>query len=262
MRAGMLGRSAVLLSLSLMIAGAVGGYELKSRRVEAHARAVSVKSDLIEVRDLIVALEPKLREKRDDLQTAILLRNFIHQRIPLWSERGVEKFEDYDFRDIDGTFTKSVLDDRYGHKCGGFVIEYLVALKAFGLTARKVGMYPEVDDLPKVPISHASVGVLIGGKWVAQDPYFNISLRSPSGEALGWFDVAKLGEAVPDHDGFPAKQSFEKFLKKVDIASLTRNMNAADNISPSNWDGVLRYRDGHTFNVLEADQSGVYGDLD
>lgn len=261
--------------------GWVGGYQHRKMKANATAevaserllaeRAAELPGDLKAIRALAEMLEPRLSQQRDQLQTALLLRNMLHHRVNLHSA----KFEGYDFTDLDATFARSVLNPAYGHLCGGISIQFIAALRAFGIPARKVGMYPAASDLDDIAISHASVDVLINGRWVAMDPTFNTAFKNDRGEYIGWFDVRHTlrngGRVVETPDEFTPKKNttFEQYLAETHstLLEVTKFMNAAPYlngkteeaiVAPPEWDGVLRYRNKSVYNVLQADSVGVY----
>jgi Transglutaminase-like superfamily len=141
------------------------------------------------VRSMSIEVEPRLKDEKNPSRIALLLRNAMHWRIPFL--RDTKKLQTYNWMDIGETYRKSLFDSQYGHACGGRAIQYLAALRAFGIPARKVGFLTEVENARNPVDAHATVEVLIDGKWIAMDPHFNFSLADENGELIGWVDAAK-----------------------------------------------------------------------
>jgi hypothetical protein len=267
----------------VFVAGWIGGFqhrsiEIKWRNAAARQAAlVPNPKDFEDIRLLSERLEPRLKGETSALRKAQLLRNLIYSRVA-WSNQPGVRFTGFDWLDLADTFRKSLLDPTYGHMCGGRAIQYLVALRAFGLSARKAAIYPKVVELvnPAMPTSHASVEVLIDGRWVAQDPTFNISLIDNSGTAIGWLEAArlvKIGEKIRfGTDGFPtqANRALDDFTKRngVSLNDLTVHVNTSpfwdgtksqNGIKfPLDWDGHLRFTNGHDIPVFENDATGIH----
>lgn len=265
-----------------LLAGWVGGYQHKKLKMSAAAtasaerslmdRAAEMPSDLFAIKTLSEHLEPRLIGQRDTLQIALMLRNMLHHRVPT---RNVT-LDGYDFTDLDATFARSVLNPAYGHLCGGIAIQYVAALRAFGIPARKVGIYPEVESLHDNPTSHAAVDVKINGKWIAMDPTYNVSLKNSDGHHIGWFDAAELLQrgirVTESNDGYQSKEdlTLETYLARAQIrlSDLLQYLNASpywdgtatrDELRwPERWDGTLRYKSGKIFDAVGSDSSGVY----
>jgi hypothetical protein len=211
--------------------------------------------DLAGVRVLAYDLEPRLMDSTDELQTAILLRNLIHQRVPLKSTA-----PDANFTHYRRTFYRSLLDDKYGHICGGLAYNYLLALRAFGIRARYVGIYSQATDAPKPVDSHASVEVFIDERWFVQDPTFNCTLVNEAGVALGWAEVARTirkGAAIrADTNGYAVAESRTLGNYYISLPALCRYVvfglttAGQDNYRwPASWDGLVKYADGSTYNA-------------
>ncbi|KQW22556.1 hypothetical protein ASC80_04105 [Afipia sp. Root123D2] len=278
-------------ALALLVAG-FAGWKISDHRAHlradrllqaaALADAAEDRSDLKDIRLLSIALEPRLAKERDPLTVSLLLRNLIYTRV-VFKEGHKPRVTGYKWDDLDDSYRKTLLDPTCSHYCGGLTIEYLAALKAFGIPARKIGIYPKVNDLPEVADSHASVGSLISGKWIALDPTFNISIKNTNGERIGWLDAGKLankGMAVSfDADGFKQKQgrSLAAYLAKAGLTfrDLTQYLNTSPYWDgavampatkyPADWDGILHYADGTAFDAVRTDSQAIYtllaGDL-
>lgn len=272
-------------AFALFAFGVLIGYQAKKHKVRVATAAAEraaildrpISEDLAEIRSLTIALEPRLKNEDDPLRIALLLRNLMHWRIPFVNGNQV-RYEDYNFVDIVTTYKQSLLDPRYGHMCGGRVIEYLVALKAFGLTARKVGMYPDVTNVHGMVNSHASVEILIGEQWIALDPQFNVSIRDEHGNRIGWqeaFDLTHRGKPlITDSDGFGAHPQysieryveltnlrFSDFLKFMNTSPYWDDQNdriAEPTTMPATWDGVIRYAGGAEYPVRDIDSKSIY----
>ena len=232
--------------------------------------------DLDDIRILSEVLEPRLKSEKSQIKIAHLLRNLIYTRVPGLAERGV-RFEGYNWLRLGDTYRKSVLDPTYGHMCGGRTIVYLIALRAFDLTARKAGIYPRVAGIAKdMAASHASVEVLIDGRWLAQDPSFNFSLTDRSGRPIGWVEAAKLlkrGETIfHPTDGYAiwgqrSVEHFEGATGRV-LRDLIVHVNTSpywDGTStqaatkfPEEWDGNLRFSSGRVAAVFSDDSKNIY----
>jgi hypothetical protein len=244
----------------------------KSKAVRAlHAAALD---DLGNIKRLSEMLEPRLVGEASPARIAKLLRNLVYSRVGWVSQPGV-RVEVLDWFDLADSYRKSVLDPTYGHMCAGRSITYLIALRAFGLPARKVGILPSVNNLPEIPRSHASVEVMIGGRWVAEDPTFNISIVDEAGRPTGWVEAAKLlnnGSSVSfPADGFevvkayslenfiePRGIKFQDLIKYVNTSSYWDGSNRAAGVKfPEDWDGKIQYATGKIVPIFENNSKGI-----
>jgi hypothetical protein len=182
-----------------------------------------------------------------------------------------------------GQYANSVRDRLYGHHCGGRTIEYLSVLKAFGLKGRAVFMWPYSSGLHSASFVHVSSEVEIGGRYIASDAHYNTSLRDDANRLLSWQEArTRLMNGLPVNrtfDGLPplAAPLFEYYssLYNTTLAELVRYMIVgisagvsailpATMLSPANdpnWNGVVGYANGSTFDARAMAEGDVYQSL-
>lgn len=232
------------------------------------------RDSLANIRAAAIRLAPALEKATSHLHTALILRDMIHHSVPL----GLTP-DDASWIEIDRTFYESAFERKYGHECGGRVLLYLAALRAFGVQARYVGLFSAVEDVdPATTFVHASTEVLIDGKWIAFDAHYNISLRDSYNRMLGWQDAQGLlaaGEPVYSvSDGLKVRRetTLSYYMAKygTDLSGLTRYMivgiehdedEAEAVAADGEWSGVLEYVDGTSFDVIGSAQGEVYRNL-
>lgn len=268
-----------------LLAGIGIGYEYRKALVdrkesnrfaaEQNRRIANLGVTLSDIKSLSVRMEPRLGGETDHLRVALLLRNMIYTRVAFRPEKGFSfEVDGYDWFDIAGTFAQSMMDPRKGHWCSGKTILYLAALRAFGVTARRISMFQSVTDFTDETHTHASAEVLTAGKWIALDPTFNISLRDEEGNRIGWVEAAGLissGKTIKtDLDGFAERDGLtvSEYLRRSEI-TLADYLNywvvgpyysngvRAGSRSPG-WNGMLHYASGRTYDVYASDHGPVY----
>ena len=84
-------------------------------------------------------LEPRLKVGYELSRVSLLLRNLIVREVKYVDDPGIVFSRDYDWSRLADIYQQSLLDPLAAHMCGGHVITYLIALRAFGLVARKIG---------------------------------------------------------------------------------------------------------------------------
>ncbi len=159
---------------------------------------VGLDANLAAIKAVTLQLDPGLAQVADSLTLAIDLRNFIYQRFALGSTAPSWVYESpYD------RFVQAIVVRDEPLLCQGAQIVYADLAQAFGIQARYVAMYANVDDA-----THATDEVLIAGSWIAMDPTFNVAYVSPTtGQYLCY---AQLQAGVPylvTHNGMPERAS-------------------------------------------------------
>jgi hypothetical protein len=237
--------------------------------VQAELDAVSIqrqRADLSRVRELVLSLEPSLQKVADHASVDVLasaLRDFVHRRVPLRPPPRA-----FDFLPLFASFRSAVLDRGAGHLCGGIALTYMMALEAFGIPARYVGLHasPSADA-----DNHVSVEYLDGGRWIASDPTFDVAFVA-EGRRLGWLEVrerllsgAPVAVSTGGYRVAPGRriESYYAPLEKlvaylVVYADLNGDGLLEPNevaTAPASWDGTLE--GGHQPRWKHA-PSGVY----
>lgn len=190
---------------------------------------------------------PALKNASSDLEKANLLRNHVFSNTQVnpspWG--GFLTLDDYESWKKGDT---PLL-------CGGMSVMYLNFLKSFGLEGRYVGFV--TDDTFQNNGSndtHVATEVKINGKWVLQDPTFNIRWEH-NGNPLGAMEFRNLiqGKVKPESitDGFsiPAKRSLEKY--PIGFDKLSEVMYIADYPLTGKYAGNLFYLDAAPYPVNE-----------
>jgi hypothetical protein len=219
-----------------------------------HVAAEGLEAELANVRRVALEIKPGL-EALPPLDLALALRDMVYRMVPL--PRDIPgKQPATNFIDLPKTVSLALLDDKVGHSCGGLTIVYLTLLKAFGIDARYVGLFHEVVDAADPVISHATVDVLIDGRWVALDPTFNFSIRA-GGERIGWEEARALvldGEPITfDTDGYallPRRSVGEYRYPLTDsmvYMAFGPSPRSDLRLLPASWNGLITYANGKRF---------------
>lgn len=209
--------------------------------------------ELRNIRQMIIVQAPQLKGF-DKMRKAVYLRNMVYHRVPLKSPP-----PGFDYANLDRSVYLELFDKNYGDSCGGLAIIYMTMLKAFGIPSRYVAMFSQVRNAPNPVNSHASVDILVNGRWIAEDPTFNFSLQS-EGHLLSWQEYRRdkdLGKAISiSSNGLPLIQGRAVQNYPVPLPTLARYMilgptsvsKSALPIFPRSWNGVIKYANGTTFN--------------
>lgn len=134
---------------------------------------------------IALRIDPALGRARSTTELAILLRNHVYQIAMLGSSSDAWTAADAYSRYL------SVLTHHEPILCQGLQFLYTDLLNAFGLRARYVSLWA-ADNIN----NHATVEVALGGRWVAMDPTYNISLIGQTGRLLSFADIRA---GVPYH---------------------------------------------------------------
>lgn len=226
------------------------------------ARAV----ELRHIREIVLRNTPAAATEPDPLRLSDLLRDAIYRHVPLKATA-----PEYDPSNLDWSFFRAYAVGRYGHICQGLAFTYLQALRAFGIPARYVALMRAVQG-EAAPDNHASVEVLIGGQWQVSDPTFNITVLDETGRRLGWTEVRDRAlKGLPvftDSGGFPVAFDRDIASYYVSLSELARYLAfsrgaMADGWTPvhtvpESWDGIIRYPDGSSFNLIESLSTAPY----
>jgi hypothetical protein len=150
---------------------------------------------LVDLKRLMLMIDPSLNGISDPLTLATMLRNDIHNAVPIgandvnWGAAGAY-----------GRFLETVVLRTEPVICGGWQILYTDLCTAFGLRARYVDLWAS-DNIN----NHASVEVLINNQWIAEDPTYNVSFIGTNGVRLSF---AQIQAGVPftiSRDGYTSR---------------------------------------------------------
>lgn len=219
------------------------------------AKYERAREELPDIRRFVTSLEPGLGSEGTRLETALALRDFVHRRVPL--QLAPPGFQ---FTPLFHAFRATVLDPGVGHICGGLALTYTVALEAFGIPARYVGLHAAAHTTAD---NHASVEFHDGKRWIASDPTFNVSFRR-AGHRLGWEAVRQTlldgGSIEVRSDGYEVAPGRRLNRYYVPLKRLVAHMVvyadvdgdgalAADELLtwPSSWDGSLASASGSPY---------------
>jgi hypothetical protein len=174
---------------SLSLAGFTSSTKFFNVQPQTRAQA------LVQLKQLALQLDPALATAPDPLTLALMLRNDVHNEIQVgsnsitWQGTGAYK-----------RLLLSVLIQQEPLLCGGMQILYTDVLAAFGLQARYVALFA-ADNFH----NHASVEVLLNGKWVALDPTFNVSFVGQHGQRLSFADIQAGVPFTISRDGYTSR---------------------------------------------------------
>jgi Transglutaminase-like superfamily len=248
----------------LLLVGLVCG--LLGMLGQSMAQTRDLRSDMREVRRIAELVTPAVKSAGiSDLRRALLLRDQVY-RASLFEVPGVPFTTSAEIIEIGEAYRKAILERDRSNLCNGKAILFMAALRSFGIKSRMVALYRDIQDAPTPAFTHASVDVLIGGQWIALDPYFNLSFRAADGAYLGWTEVVKRVRAnllvVHSSDGFAhfKTQTISAYENEYGspFVSLLRHViltpTADSDIVSLNpeWDGILRYRNGETFDAYAS----------
>jgi hypothetical protein len=209
--------------------------------------------DLLLIRQNIENLEPRVRDAKDNVERAILLRNHVYARVPFKMERRRD-----DFKSFFAEYRRSLYNPEHGHICGGLAQMYMLVCEAFGIPSRYAGLFAGTGEGDG---SHASVEVFLKGKWVAMDPTFNVAFKEGNAY-IGYERLRELFEAgkpctftsggmeiFPDRaiQNYPVPLS--EFTRHLVIYPATVRDPLAGTtqypmvVLPKDWDGKLHLKD-------------------
>lgn len=141
---------------------------------------------------------PALKKTTSELEKANLIRNFVFQKSNLGPSNvshpiSIETYE-------------SFKQGKIQLYCGGLSVVFLTLAQSVGLEGRFIGFATENAFAKKDQNTHVAVEVKINGKWILQDPTFNIRWNY-QGKPIDTLELRKLfqNKQKPIHttDGFP-----------------------------------------------------------
>lgn len=207
--------------------------------------------ELANVRQIALSLNPDL-EALEPLSVALAIRDMIYRRVPIELPP-----TGFDYSNLDRAVFLELTDPRFGDICGGLSIIYVALLQAFDIEARYVGMFTEAVNAPDPVISHASVEAFIDGRWIALDPTFNFSVHF-AGRRIGWQEARALtlaGQTVAfESDGYEIRPGGSVYdypdplTEALEFMIFAPTARTALQKLPADWDGVIRYANGHEAN--------------
>lgn len=161
--------------------------------------------------------------------------------------------------DLYGVYSDAVVKKSTSYSCQGVALIFRTMLSAFGIRNRAVLFYATVEQLPNEVInSHASVDVLLDGRWEAIDPTFDFHLVGGSGHRLDWLSAYNRLKEGLDVIVVPNDPSLKTDpLKRAGI-DLKRDMTFVAFIDrkvmflPANWTGVYRIKGRLYWNVADS----------
>jgi hypothetical protein len=212
-------------------------------KLNKYGKKESARIEIENVRRMILDRYPDI-VGLPPLQKSLALRDILHGFLG-------NKSVGLDFTDFDLLFDLAFNGQK--HICGGLSYLYTIALKSFGIESRFIGLYAETENASFPVESHASVEVLIDGKWIALDPTYAFSIFYES-KRIGWREARGImlsgGEVEYRHDGVEPK------IPVTDFSRVVQNIITPGETLPREWDGVIRYANGRTEDVTRF--GGVY----
>ena len=221
--------------------------QLQSSHPPATAPVPALERDMALLRAMLAADFPTISYGRDDLLTAISLRDAIYENVPLGATP-----KDYQYYSPIQSYLQAV---HGGHAqiCGGYAQLYIFALEARGINTRRVGMFRNIDESVGPMDSHVSVEAYINGYWIAMDPTFNVSFVDDAGRFLGWAEIrARIlnGETViatrNNMDSSPNRSSISTYYAPIRL--LVQHLSVgvggpSQVVTHYGWDGILHYNE-------------------
>lgn len=221
---------------------------------------------------MAVAISPKLADEGDKLRIALLLANQVYHHCPMVPTRsGVN------WMDFNGEYAACVRDRVYGHECQGRANLFLMALKAFGLQGRYIGLWSAVTGLDASTFVHAATEVFIAGKWIGIDPHYNRTLKNSAGQRIGYREAQVIlgagGSVTLDYeDGFVGipnltpehylenvyQMTFKDLMSYIVTGVSFQSSSATPYAMTGTWNGILNYAGGSTFDALAMAQAPHY----
>ncbi len=180
------------------------GYQLNITDFTLGATFFTGTANLAAIKAVTLQLDPALAQVTDPLTLAIDLRDFIYQRLWVGTTDPSWLYESPYVR-----FVQAIVQRDVPIECQGAQILYADLAEAFGIPARYVAMYATVDGA-----THASDEVLIGGTWIAMDPFFDVAYVSPTtGQYLNYGQLKAGVPYVVTHNGMPERDqpNYESF---------------------------------------------------
>jgi hypothetical protein len=234
--------------------------------------AASARADEIgNIHQIATLITPQLATEKSQIKIAILLRDQIH-RASIQAGAGLPSLTTGDLSKWDDAYRMSVLTRTRANACNGLAILYMLALKSFGIPSRIVTMYAETRVTSLQVASHASVDVLINGKWLAMDPTFNLSLADDYHRPISWREAVERYRAgkivLQSMDGMTRLQNnpFNYFVAVMNSTFESVSPFALfgpypggifESMNPE-WDGKITYIDGSQFDARASVDGAFY----
>jgi hypothetical protein len=238
--------------------------------VTSGGQAREATRELAEIRVAATLVSPQLASLQSPLMIALALRDQVY-RAGLPPGSGVPPLTTADLDNWSEAYRLSHITRERSNACNGKSILYMLALRAFGIQSRMVAFY--ATEVAGIPVwSHASVDVLIDGRWIAMDPTFNVALKDGSGMYLSWtaavMRVREGAPVIPHSDGKTLLRGYTlgDYSKTygADLQVLSKfvllgpwDKGDAESLNPD-WDGKIRYIDGAVFDAWGSLNSDFY----
>jgi len=228
---------------------------------------------LADIRATAIMLTPQLATEKSKIEIAIQLRDQVH-RSGIFSDSGVPNLSTADLSDWGNAYRSSFVTRTRANSCNGLAILYMLSLRSFGITSRIVTLYAK-NQVSLIASSHATVDVLIDGKWVAMDPTFNVSLRDEASQHISWREAIeryRSGKVVQvADDGKPRIETkFSYYFDRLmdsSFKSLAKFAflgpypgGKAESLNPE-WDGKIHYIDGRTWDAWASVDGSFYKNI-
>lgn len=223
------------------------------------------------IRRIATRITPELATEKSQIKIAILLRDQVH-RSSIQAGAGLPSLSTSDLSSWGEAYRKSILTRVRANACNGLSILYMLALRAFEIPSRIVTMYAEKHVSALQVASHASVDVLIEGKWLAMDPTFNLSLTDEMHKPISWREAIERYRSdklvLQSTDGMVRlKNNPVNYFETVMNSTFEDVSNYAllgpfpggsvESMNPE-WDGKITYLDGSQFDAGGSVESEFY----
>lgn len=218
--------------------------------------------DLEVVRRQIIHSFPDLAAIRQESKLAEELRSLVSANVR-WADTAPET----DFEDVRSLVYQSLIERSSTHVCGGIALIYLILAKAFGLKARFVGMFRDVQSVDGSNESHCACEVWLAGQWRAIEPTYDIEYRSARGQPISWRAVRekllKGGEvlAAPGRAARSRATRFNHHQQRLELLTRHLYLGGCVQVAASRfigWDGQIRYADGQVYDYRTQVKAGTY----
>jgi hypothetical protein len=129
----------------------------------------------------------------DELTKIILLRDYIHSNFQVGTHYSPNVY----YWDMKRYFTSNIYSNSdYSGLCLDFAVLYHIALYAFDIPSRIVGLFTHVNQLsyPENYDNHVSVEVYYSEKdsWIINDPTFNVSVTDSDNRFISYLRLQHL----------------------------------------------------------------------
>lgn len=238
----------ILVTLSVLIGIFIGWYKPIPQAAKDYAKGYAKGYQLIplgnneqnqiksEIKSFLISEIPEIIDA-DELGKVILLRDYVYGNFKLGTNRTPYIYK-FDMKRY--FFSNLSSNSNYSGLCGSYAALYHIALYAFDIPSRIVGLFTTVkhDSYD----SHVSIMVYYSNedRWIIQDPTFNISVVHNDGRFISYLQLKNKIRNVLDYKFITnGKCVYEDRLVENYYIPYADLINYIYTSQYANWDGII-----------------------